>query len=331
MRKLVLFGAVAIALVAALLLAAQLSPWPKVMAIRMVFDHGARQAMRALEPRLPDGIDRRRDLAYGPESGETLDLFLPSGAAPPGGWPVVLWVHGGAFVSGSRRNVGNYLQILAAEGYATVAPDYALAPSRTHPRPTEQILEALLWLEGAADDHGLDRRRIVLAGDSAGGHIALQTAIALRDPAYAAALGLSPRSDPAAIRGLALFCGAYDLRGMDADGAFAGFLDTVLWAYLGHSPPSDAPDSALFSLFDHLPGTLPPLFVTAGNADPLQSQSLLLAEEARRRGIAVDTLFFPADRQPPLGHEYQFTLDDAGEEAFARLTAFLDRVMAIPE
>lgn len=330
MRKLVVGASVAIALCTALLLATLLSPWPTVLAIRFVFDRDAARAMERLEPRLPDGIDRRRDLAYGPEARESLDLYLPSGAPPPGGWPVVVWVHGGAFVSGSRQNVGNYLQILAAEGYAAMAPDYGLAPANRHPRPAAQMLEALLWLQGAADDHGLDPDRIVLAGDSAGSHIALQTAIALHDPAYADALGLSPQTDPDSLRGLALFSGAYDLQGMDREGAFSGFLQTVLWSYLGHKAPAEAPDAALFSLFAHLPPTLPPLFVSAGNADPLLPQSTALAGMAAARGIGVDTLFFPSDHQPALGHEYQFTLDPAGEEAFARLTAFLRRVMADP-
>ena len=330
MRKLVLFGAIAIALIATLALATRLTPWPTVMAIRLLFDHQAARAMESLEPRLPDGIDRLRHLTYGTDRREKLDLFLPSGPAPPGGWPVIVWVHGGAFVSGSRDNIGNYLQILAAQGYATLAPDYTLAPSGRHPRPTEQVLEALLWLRGAADNFDLDADRIVLAGDSAGAHIALQTAIAIHDPAYAGALNLRPQTDPDTLRGLALFCGAFDLQGMDTEGAFGGFLRTVLWSYLGHADPVEAPDAALFSLFAHLPADFPPLFVSAGNADPLLPQSTALVEQATRRGIPVDTLFFAPDHQPPLPHEYQFTLDPAGEQAFSRLTAFLRGVMSDP-
>ena len=69
------------------------------MAIRLLFDHQAARAMESLEPRLPDGIDRLRHLTYGTDRREKLDLFLPSGPAPPGGWPVIVWVHGGAFVT----------------------------------------------------------------------------------------------------------------------------------------------------------------------------------------------------------------------------------------
>ncbi len=336
MRRTVLRVTVAIALLATLVLTAfRISPWPSVLALRWVFDREAARAMAALEPRLPKDLIEYPDLAYGTGARARLDLFLPPGPAPPEGWPVLFWVHGGAFVSGSKENVGNYLRLIAAEGYATIAPNYTLAPSRRHPRPTEEMLEALLWLRAAAPRYGLDPGRMVLAGDSAGSHIALQTTIALQDPAYARALSLRPAAGIHLPRGLALFCGVYDLSGLDVDGPFAGFLRSVQWSYFGQrdaasaAPSADAARAAaLFSLTDSLPRDLPPLFLTAGNADPLLPQTEALARKAAQRGIPVDALFFPRDRQPPLGHEYQFTLDPAGEEAFERLLAFLGRATA---
>lgn len=323
----VILAAVAVValLVFVTVIAFRTSPWPGVLLIRATFGQGAEAANDALGARVPQGIIERTGLAYGTDPDERLDLYLPPGAPPPQGWPVLVWVHGGAFVSGDRGDVANYLKILAARGYATIAPGYTLAPSARHPRPTEQMLEALYWLEAAAADHALDPARITLAGDSAGAHVALQTAIAIHDPDYAATLGLRPRTDPGRLRAVALFCGVYDLHGMDMDGGFGGFLRTVLWAYLGTRDASQAHDAALFSLFANLPPDLPPLFITGGNADPLLPQSTALADEARARGIPTDMLFFPADHAPPLAHEFQFTLDAAGEEVLSRLAAFLDR------
>jgi acetyl esterase len=329
MRRYVLRIALTIALCAACLIAAfQLSPWPSVLALRLLFDRDAARAMAALEPRLPQGLVEHPDLAYGTAERERLDLILPPGPAPPEGWPVLFWVHGGAFVSGRKENVGNYLRLISAEGYAAIAPNYTRAPSARHPRPTEEMLEALLWVHAAAADYGLDPRRIILAGDSAGSHIALQTAIALHDPAYARALNLRPGQAVTRPRGLALFCGIYDLSDLDDTGAFAGFLQTVKWSYLGKPDAADTGDAALFSLFAHVPPDLLPLFLSAGNADPLLPQTEGLAQVAARRGIPVDLLVFPPDHQPPLGHEYQFTLDASGEEALSRLLAYLGRVTA---
>lgn len=331
MRRWLLRGAVAIALLVALVLAAaRFSPWPAVLAIRAFFDHDAARAMAGLEPRIPSSLTEHLDLAYGPDPRERLDLILPPGPAPPGGWPVLLWVHGGAFVSGSKENVGNYLRLVAGNGFATIAPNYTRAPTRLHPRPTDQMLEVLLWITAAAPTYGLDANRVVLAGDSAGSHIALQATIALQDPAYARALNLRPNPKIPMPRGLALFCGVYDLSGMSLDGPFGLFLRSVLWAYLGATDPATVPDAPLFSLLAHLPPDLPPLFLTAGNADPLLTQTLALASAADERGLQVETLLFPPEHHPPLPHEYQFTLDPSGELALDRLLTFLSDVAEMP-
>jgi acetyl esterase/lipase len=74
-----------------------------------------------------------------------------------------------------------------------------------------------------------------------------------------------------------------------------------------------------------------PMFLSAGNADPLGPQSVQLAERAAALGIRTDTLFFPADHAPLLGHEYQFDLDIAdGRTALDRASAFLNRVFTLP-
>ena len=307
---------------------AQLSPWPGVYALRFLFNHDAAQTNAALAPLLPPDRVEYLDLPYGPDPRERLDLFLPPGEAPPEGWPVLIWVHGGAFVAGQKEDVGNYLRLLAKQGFATIAPDYSRAPGARHPVPTAQLLEALLWIKAAARDRPIDPARIVLAGDSAGSHIALQAAIALHDPAYARDLGLRPLVEAQAIRGLALFCGIYDLPQDPGRGATGLVLRTAAWAYLGAADPAEAPAAKGFPLLPRLPETLPPVFISAGNADPLLPQSRNLSEMAAAKGIVTDTLFFAEDHAPPLGHEYQFTLDAAGETARTRLLAFLTKVTA---
>jgi acetyl esterase/lipase len=75
----------------------------------------------------------------------------------------------------------------------------------------------------------------------------------------------------------------------------------------------------------------PPALITVGNADPLRPHSELLAEKLRAQQTEVETLVFPSDYQPPLGHEYQFDLDtDAGQLFLQRLLAFLRQRLAAP-
>jgi acetyl esterase/lipase len=66
------------------------------------------------------------------------------------------------------------------------------------------------------------------------------------------------------------------------------------------------------------------VFITAGNGDPLEPHSRSLAEALTGQGVEADTLFFPADHEPPVGHEYQFDLDQVpGQQALERILAFL--------
>src|SRR5690606_23112788 len=70
----------------------------------------------------------------------------------------------------------------------------------------------------------------------------------------------------------------------------------------------------------------PPTFISAGNADPLLPQSQALAERLTALGVAVDRLFFPANYEPELPHEYQFDLETpASRLALARSLEFLAR------
>lgn len=303
-----------------------LSPWPSSMLIRIAFDRDAIAASRKLAVHVPAGILERRDVVYG-EQGSHLrfDVFRPAGEAQ---LPVVVWVHGGAWISGNKDYIANYLRILAGKGFATVGVGYDIAPGAKYPTPVRQVNTALAYLTANAKEFGLDMKRVVLAGDSAGAQIAAQVGIVQLDRAYAARLQIVPGIEAGSLRGMLLHCGGYDIGSVDFSGAFGSFLNTVFWSYFGTRDFLTDPRMTEFSVIGNLPGNLPPLFISAGNADPLLPQSRLLAERASSLGADVEALFFAADHVPPLGHEYQFDLDyEAGLLALERGAAFLNRVL----
>ncbi len=82
------------------------------------------------------------------------------------GLPLVVWVHGGAYVAGDKADLASYLKILAGRGFVVVGLNHALAPGAQYPQPVEQVNRALAFLASKAGDHHLDPSRIVLAGDS---------------------------------------------------------------------------------------------------------------------------------------------------------------------
>lgn len=310
-------------------LAFNLSPRPMIAVVAWLFDRGAESTARALERHVPAGGTSRLDLPVGERwPGLAFDLHLPGAAPPSGGWPVLVWIHGGGWVSGHKGDVAHYLRIVASRGgLATASLDYTLAPDATHPVQLQQVHAGLVAIRARAAELGIDPDRVLLAGDSAGAQLAAQLATAITDPGYAERLGVAPGAvPPSALRGVALFCGPYDLRMFQLDGALGPVLRATLWGFTGQRDLENNPAIDLASVLNHVTPAFPPAFITVGNADPLKPHSLALEARLRALGVAVDTLYFPDDRTPALGHEYQFNLDDpAGGQALQRLLDFVDR------
>ncbi|MGE0142926.1 MAG: alpha/beta hydrolase [Planctomycetota bacterium] len=305
-------------------LASLVSLWPVVLLVRFTFDRGAIAASEALLPHVPPSVRAELDVEYRTHPRRrALDVYLPPSDERDAELRTIVWIHGGGFVSGTKAQVGNYARILAGRGFAVVAVDYSIAPEATHPQPVLEVDAALRFLGSEARRWSLDTKRLVLAGDSAGSHIAAQLALAHVDFDYRERLGLEVLPVGVAIAGLVLCCGIFDPPALDFEGELGWFLRTAAWAYAGRKDFAEDATFALTALPRFLPRGMPPVFLTAGNADPLLPQSLAFADALRARDGRVETLFFPAQRAPALGHEYQFNLDDAGREALEAIVRFV--------
>lgn len=308
----------------------QLSPWPKALLIRYGFDKGAVEIAQKLEKHLPSGVKAILDEQYRPNDRDAhLDVFYPQTLQPGDRTlPTIVWVHGGAWISGNKSHVANYLKILASRGYTTVGVGYSIAPGHQYPMPLIQVNEALDYLQKHAKRFHIDTNRFVLAGDSAGAQIAAQMVTVVTNPVYAANLGIQPALQPSQLKAALLNCGAYDMKSVNYNGSFGSFLKTVMRSYSGTNDFLTDPKFQSFSVINYITPSFPPSFITAGNADPLAPQSVALAKKLAKIGVPIDTLFYPDDRTPPLEHEYQFNLDLAdGKQALTRILAFLDKVL----
>lgn len=326
-------GLLAVALAA--WVAHQFTPQPALVVIRWLFDRGAAAAAAGLQKHLPPGIQQQLDIPVptvsdGP-AARPLDVFRPAGWTPGTLLPTIVWVHGGGWVSGRKEDVGPYLQVLAGQGFTTVAVGYTIAPGAHYPAQLHELNAALQFIDREAVRLGVDRRRLLLAGDSAGAHLAAQLAALHVRSDYARQVGLRPALQRDQLRGVLLFCGPFDFSLVRFDGLFGPFLRTAVWSFFGEREAERLPQFEQASVARHVDATFPPAFITAGNADPLLAHSHALADRLRALGVPVDTLFFPADHDPPLGHEYQFNLDSAaGQTALTRAVAFARSRTAAP-
>jgi len=341
-------GIVALAALAGTAVHAALSPRISALLIRAVFTRGAQRTAAEMHPYAPaTGIAELLDLDYGvPGSGASLDLFTPQavrldtdttatnesdGEAAPTALPTVVWIHGGAWISGTRVDLRPYLRILASRGYTTVGLSYPIAPEQRYPDSLAALNDALGYLIDNAAELRIDPTRIVLAGDSAGAQLASQLAAAVTSADYARSIQLVPALDTEQLKGVVLQCGIYDLDALsELSGITSWGLKTALWAYLGIKDWDATPEARAMSTIHAVTGAFTPTFVSGGNGDPLTpTQSRRMAERLKTAGVDVTELFWPDDHKPALGHEYQFHLDlPEARDALEQTVDFLDRVTA---
>lgn len=311
--------AILVVVVMGIVLAFRFSPWPSVAVIQYVFAKSDRASAAALARHVPPGITAKLDISYGTGPDERLDVFHREDATGP--QPTVVWVHGGGFVAGSKEAVANYLKVIADAGYTVVNVGYSTGFGSVYPRPIEQLNTALAYVEAHAVEHNIDSQRLVLAGSSAGAQIAAQTALLITDADYAGKMEILPMVDPAQLRGAVLVSGAFDMESARTD---SWLVNAVLWAYTGVRDFMNDPRFMLASIPQNVTPGFPPAFITSGNGDPLLNHAEALVSALEAAGVPTDVLFFPADYEPPLPHEFQFNLDiPAGQEALARMLAFL--------
>jgi acetyl esterase/lipase len=136
----------------------------------------------------PSEGEVKRDVAYGPEPAQRLDVYLPKGAQRA---PVLVMVHGGAWRLGDKAmdaTVTNKAAHWVPKGYAFVSVNYGMSP----PDPLRQaadVARALAFAQTQADSWGADPERFVLMGHSSGAHL---VALIASDPSIAQKAGAKP-------------------------------------------------------------------------------------------------------------------------------------------
>lgn len=268
---------------------------------------------------LPVAEQRRRverSLRFPPAPGGTVSrartyggvpcLEVSCGTAVPG--RTILYLHGGGFVVGSAKAYRPFAARLARATSATVVlADYRLAPEHPFPAAVDDCLA--VWHELAADPE----RTVVVAGDSAGGDLALQVCLAARDaggPQPAAAALISPATDL-----------SNDMFGDPRPGSDEVMLDAAwaTWAIDSYALGHDRTDPRLSPVYADLSG-LPPLLITATAEEFLAPDADRLSAAARAAGVEVMDV-----RAKDMWHVYplQVGLVAEADHAFARIASFV--------
>lgn len=244
-----------------------------------------------------------KNIAYSDLKNSFLDIYHPKDATAP--MPVILWIHGGGYVGGSKDSRQDYAMALADAGYVVANIDYALAPEILYPGPVLQANQALAYMQLHAAEYGGDMERVFIGGDSAGAQIASQVAALVSNVKLAETMAIQPAIANSQLQGALLLYGLYNLETVRAT-AFPN-IDHFLAAYTGVEPFESFPRIDELSTVQHISPDFPPVFITAGDADPFVSQSVELVEILHSNEVQVSSVFFKGT-QKNLKHGYQYDL-----------------------
>jgi acetyl esterase/lipase len=229
-----------------------------------------------------------RDVEYVPGGHERqkLDLYLPQSTDPNGPRPLIVWVHGGAWLGGSKERP----QALpfVDKGYAVASIGYRLSQHAIFPAQIEDCKAAIRWLRANAGKYGYDPNRIGAWGASAGGHLValLGTAGDVNEFDVGPNKGVSSR-----VQAVCDFFGPTDFTKMSS-----------FWSTMNHDA-NDSPEAKLIggpvqqnkdkvqraNPITYVTKDDPPFLIVHGDKDPLvpHNQSEILDEALKKAGVEV--------------------------------------------
>jgi acetyl esterase len=319
----------------------RLTPWRRLRSFAAsAFFEGLSAAGRITPLANPKrhGIEVERDVVYGKHADwNVLDIHKP--VHRPGPWPVVFYVHGGAFHLLSKDTHWLMGLVFARFGYLVVNISYRLAPKHPYPAAIEDTCAAYTWMAKRITELGGDPNRVAVAGESAGGNLITALTLAAtqqRPESWAREVydcGVVPR---AALP----FCGLLEVSRIER---FAerrklpawlnGMLADASLAYLHGHPRSIGPDRELadpLRVIEDAAGVpheprfarnLPPFFAPVGTKDPLLDDTRRLEKALAQLNVPCEARYYPGG----IHALHAMDRDPAAPRCWRDALAFLDR------
>ena len=251
--------------------------------------------VRALKA--PADVERRVDIPYGIYGKwNLLDVYYPEGTDRP--LPVIVSIHGGGYVYGSKNLYQYYCMDLARRGFTVINFNYRLVPQASFPQPVIETNEVMAWACANASEFFIDTENVFFVGDSAGAQIASQYCAAVTNPQYAALLGLSI---PAfRLKAVALNCGMYE-KPYDMHSPLPGLLKD----YFGKDPQKYGDKIDVLKFIN---GNFPPAFVMSSANDFLLPHARPMFEYLRQKGIEAVLEVYGTKKQKKINHVFHLKI-----------------------
>ncbi len=209
------------------------------------------------------------------------DVHFPEGSE--GLLPTIIVVHGGGWYYGTKETYYLYGRYLAKQGFAVLVYSYPLAPENPYPRQLLALDEACEWLLKEGEKYHLDKNRVLLFGDSAGGHLALHYTEICVNPLLKAMMKV-PFACPLVIKGIGLNCASF--RDLNLKNEITEMLQTALKEDVSLDPKR------------FLSKELPPIYMITGDNDFLKDDNIAMDEQMKKEGITHKFKLYVGETSP---------------------------------
>lgn len=229
-----------------------------------------------------------KDVPYATVDGKTLglDLYLPAGVANPA---LLVWVHGGAWRSGSKSSVP---VTLTQGGFAVASVDFRQSTEARFPAMVHDIKGAIRFLRANAAKYGYRTDRIAIGGDSSGGHLAVLVGVTAGNTELEGTVG-GNAGQSSAVQAILDYYGATDLTTILAQSTpfGLGVRKPALDLLLGAQPDDVRPLAQLASPVFHIDAKDPPLLIFHGDRDPQMPINQSIELQGAYEKMNVDVSF----------------------------------------
>lgn len=245
----------------------------------------------------------------------TMDLYYPKDVSPNEKLPIIVWVHGGAYIAGDKSFPKGFARYIVGDKRAAfVSINYELAPELRYPGQVIQLEEAVREVKKLAARYPfLNTEKWIIGGDSAGAQIAGQFTLIQTNPAYAKEMQREAILSSNDLLGFVSFCGPLDLPQMTTINwkrpVMALFARTVGWDLTGEKNWKESDALKQSSLVEHATKDFPASYVTDATNLSFEEQGKAFVQTLQQKNVPVTSLFFNKDSDT--AHEYQFSFETA--------------------
>jgi len=213
------------------------------------------------------GVTKNIDYWGDGDRRHRLDIYHARGTALQGA-PVMVYIHGGAWVMGEKREQGKPMMYeLVTRGWVCVAINYRLSPRATWPAHIVDAKKAMAWVKGHIGEYGGDPSFVAVSGGSAGGHLCALLALTAGDPQFQPGF----EGDDTSVDACVPFYGVMDMTGTDEGAARygSGLLDLLEKRVMKTSASENPEIFRAASPTYRVHAAAPPFFVLHGQNDTL--------------------------------------------------------------